>query len=229
MPKHRTLNHDFFKKWGREMAYVLGYIAADAAITIGKRGNHYLDIQSIDPELPKTVGQLLGANHAISRRKRKAKWHTVYRLQVGSKEIVSDLGHLGLVPRKTKRLILPRVPSQFFGDFVRGYFDGDGNVNWTVVKRKDRPGFARHLHVVFTSCSGEFLGMLHHRLREEFNLEGGSFHQAPGVFRLLYAGHDSLRLFKVMYRYPTAPSLKRKFEYFNTAVKKFVSKNNTGR
>lgn len=48
------------------MAYVLGYIAADGAITIGKRGNHYIDINSVDPELPAIVKRALRSNHKIT-------------------------------------------------------------------------------------------------------------------------------------------------------------------
>ncbi len=48
------------------MSYVLGYIAADGAITIGKRGNCFLDIQSIDKELIEIVKKDLRASHKIS-------------------------------------------------------------------------------------------------------------------------------------------------------------------
>src|SRR3989338_3081398 len=196
MPQYRTLNKDFFKQWSPEMAYVLGYIAADGAITIGKRGNHYLDVISTDRELPDLVQNLLRSNHKISVRDGNPKWKPRYRLQIGSKELVEDLAYIGIFPKKAKRLPMPNVPSEYFYHFVRGYFDGDGNVNFTVIKRKDRPSLAKHFHCVFTSCSIKFLNALHGRLREMAGLKGGSLYFSQNAHRLLYAGYDSMRLYR---------------------------------
>ena len=104
MPIFRTLNQDFFKKWSSQMAYLLGYIAADGTVSIGKRGNCYLAIESIDKELPSMLKKAMGAGHKISVFKRRKEWRTVYRLQIGSKTVVGDLKNLGIVPKKTKRL-----------------------------------------------------------------------------------------------------------------------------
>lgn len=51
MPIYKTKNENFFKKWTTEMAYVLGFVAADGCLTETKRGTHFLDLQSIDKEL----------------------------------------------------------------------------------------------------------------------------------------------------------------------------------
>jgi len=39
-----------------------------------------------------------------------------------------DLRKLGMKERKTKSLAVPAVPNAYLQEFVRGYFDGDGNV-----------------------------------------------------------------------------------------------------
>ena len=206
------------------MAYVLGYIAADGAITIGKHGNHYLDVISTDHELPDLVQNLLGSNHKISIRDGNPKWKPRYRLQIGSKELVEDLACIGIFQKKAKRLPMPNIPSQYFRHFVRGYFDGDGNVNFTIQKRKDRPSLGKHLHCVFTSCSKRFLQALMIRLMKEAGLQGGSLFFSQGAYRLAYAGHDSSLLYKFMYDKVRDIYLKRKQKYFTIAVHEFRGK-----
>lgn len=221
MPIFRTLNHDFFKKWSPQMTYFLGYIAADGAITIGKRGNCYLEVQSIDRELPYMLKKAMGAGHKVTEVNRGRARHLIYRLQVGSKKMVKDLAKVGIFPKKARRLILPVIPKQYFADFVRGYFDGDGNVNFTLVKRYDRPSYNKHLHTVFTSCSKKIINSLFKRLKEEIEMGGGSIHFASGAFRLLYAGYDSVKLFHFMYKSCPNLFLKRKYKYFKRAIQQF--------
>ena len=50
MPVFKSVNKDFFKKWSRDMAYVLGFFAADGYITVNKRGGQFwcIDIRDKD-------------------------------------------------------------------------------------------------------------------------------------------------------------------------------------
>ena len=51
MPIYKNKNDNFFKKWTPEMAYILGYFAADGTMIKNKRGAHYIEFQSTDKEL----------------------------------------------------------------------------------------------------------------------------------------------------------------------------------
>lgn len=229
MPIPRRVNHDFFKTWTPTMAYVLGYIAADGAITIGKRGNCYLDVCSIDAELIDIVKKALGSNHTIFvSTPRKKEWSIFYRLQVGSKRIVHDLGELGMTPRKADRMPFPNVPDNFLGDFLRGYFDGDGSVRFSIYRRQNRPSRTKTLRTVFTSCSERFLAALHFRLNDSFSIAGGSLCYYGNAYRLVYAGHDSIKLYKLMFPRKTVMCLQRKYKYFTIAVQQFAEKNYRG-
>ena len=58
-PMFRAVQHDFFKKWSSEMAYVLGFFAADGNLTIGKRGNYYLEFNSTDKDIIEKIRSFL--------------------------------------------------------------------------------------------------------------------------------------------------------------------------
>jgi len=43
MPIYKTKNENFFKKWTPEMAYVLGFFAADGSMVKNKRGACFIE------------------------------------------------------------------------------------------------------------------------------------------------------------------------------------------
>ena len=123
---------------------------------------------------------------------------SLYRLQIGSKKMCDDLRNIGLVERKVKRIRLPNIPRGRFSDFLRGYFDGDGNV-WVNYMNRKRKTPTLVIQTTFTSCSHGFLNSLKDKLKR-FNVKGGAiFKTQEGVFRLQYSVKDSLLLYELMY------------------------------
>lgn len=181
------------------MAYVLGFFAADGYVTKPKEGGGFwcLDIQ--DKEHIEKIKFVIGAEHKISTRKRIDG--TSYRLQIGSVEMCRDLRKLGFSERKTKRMTVPNVPKKYFNDFVRGYFDGDGNI-WMGEIHKDRKRKNRYvvLKLYFTSCSLDFLKGLHTRLCS-FGFTGGCIYTSKKkqFSRLQYSTVNALKLYDFMY------------------------------
>jgi intein-encoded DNA endonuclease-like protein len=198
MPMYRKVNKDFFKKWTPEMAYVLGFFAADGYITVNRRGGQFWSIQIIDKELLEQIQRVVGSEHKISRKVRLGNESIIYRMQIGSIEMCDDLRRLGMRERKTKSLVVPAVPNKYFSDFVRGYFDGDGNV-WVGLLNKDRGKPRLTIMTAFTSCSAEFLKQLLNKLFL-FGLQGGSiYHSKRNYSRLQFSKNDSLKLYDFMY------------------------------
>ena len=70
MPILKTKNENFFKKWSPEIAYVLGFFAADGNMTKNKRGAHFIEFQITDQDLLIKIKKLLGSNHKIGIRKK---------------------------------------------------------------------------------------------------------------------------------------------------------------
>ncbi len=183
------------------MAYVLGFFTADGSMTKNKRGAHFIEFQITDQDLLIKIKKLLGSNHKIGVRKKYIKWKTAYRLQIGSKTIFNDLLKLGLCPKKSKRIRLPAVPRKYLPHFVRGYFDGDGNVTVCTYKRKARNDkLTTVLQSGFTSGSKKFLLDLKNKLLKEKVVEGGTFYYSSNGWRLYFSINDSRQLYKYMYK-----------------------------
>ena len=215
-------NKHFFKNWSPEMAYVLGYFAADGCMFINPRGSHFIEFTSTDRELIEKVKKCLDSKHLLSvldRSKKNDHWKTRFRIQIGSKEMFNDLLKLGFVPNKSNQLQFPALPDNFLSDFVRGYFDGDGCVHHGFYKRKNRPTLQFVFSTNFVSGSRKFLEELHFKLQMLAGIEGGFMTNKQRGFQLTFAGNDSERLYKFMYDNPKNLFLTRKYNKFQEAFK----------
>lgn len=199
MPVYKKVNRDFFKKWTPDMAYVLGFFAADGYITVNRRGGQFWCIQITDKKLLEDIKYVIKSEHKISVRiGKKVNESDQYRMQIGSIEMCDDLRKLGFNERKTKRLSIPNIPSRYFCHFVRGYFDGDGNV-WIGNMHKKRKNSSMAIITMFTSCSNEFLRELQ-KVLKSFNINGGCVYKSKKNYsRLQYSTNNSLKLHDFMY------------------------------
>jgi len=224
MPIYKTKDENFFKKWTSEMAYVLGFIAADGSLIKNKRGACFIEIQSIDKEIIYKIKKVLHTNLKIGAYQSKhINYKKRYRLEIGSKEIFNDLLNLGLTPRKSKIIELPNIPKQYFAHFVRGYFDGDGNVTFGFYKKSDRKSKSPILSTRFVAGSKSILEKLKHKLKILFQLNG-SLYYSGNAWRLSYSTNDSKKIFRFMYRNNNIKHLiylERKYNIYKKAINYF--------
>jgi len=219
MPIFRTKNEDFFKKWSPEMAYVLGFFAADGTMIENKRGGHYIELEIADRRLLYKIRHILGSNNKITARKRNREWKIAYRLQIGSNVIFNDLLELGITPRKSKTIELPNVPNEYFRDFVRGYFDGDGHIAAGRYWRVDREKYQWECSTRFCSGSKKFLYQLHEALKPY--CRGGYIYDKNRGHELVFSRLDSFALFQFMYHNISSDVfLRRKFGSFRNVFEK---------
>jgi len=220
MPIHKKKNENFFKKWSPEMAYVLGFFTADGCMIKNNRGAHFIEFQITDKDLLLKIRRLLGSNHKIAERNRNKKWKIGYRLQIGSKIMFGDLLSLGMSQNKSKTIEFPIIPTEYLSSFVRGYFDGDGNVCAPKYKRIDRNGkLSMTLLSGFTSGSKNFLEKLHQKLKRFAGISRGTLHERSGAWRLYYSVNDSIRLYDFIYYDSRKLLLLRKKRIFEKYIK----------
>ncbi|PIR85572.1 hypothetical protein COU14_03560 [Candidatus Kaiserbacteria bacterium CG10_big_fil_rev_8_21_14_0_10_44_10] len=215
MSVQKKVNQNFFKEWTSEMAYVLGFFAADGNMVKSARGGHYFAFYGADREILVKMQEVMESNHKLS--KRSSSTGSVYRFQVGSKLMYEDLLGLGFSGNKASRMTAPTVPHHLIGDFVRGYFDGDGNV-WVGTINNKRATPTRVIQVSFTSGSRAFLIGLHLLLRQ-VGIKGGCIYSSKSAnfSRLQLSVNDALKLAEIMYNDGPKLFLKRKklrFEQF---------------
>ena len=214
-----VVNPDFFKTWSPEMAYVLGFFAADGYMIKNKRGGRFIDFYNNDLEILKKIQKVIRSNHKISSRLRDVNQATSYRIQIGSKSWFEDLTALGFMQGKSKVLEMPTISTKYLPHFVRGYFDGDGNIWSGHTHKLDRPHPTRVLAVMFTCGSKKFVATLQEQLKIFAKLKGGSITYHDRAYRLSYSTQDALRLYSYMYLPKSSLHLPRKkvrFEEFLT-------------
>ena len=130
------VNEDFFKCINtEEKAYILGFICADGHI---ERDRLNITVSIKDKDILEKIRKAMQSNHPIKEVKRTNPYNktdrrilTLVELMIGSVELVKPLFNMGLTTNKTYTLngdILKYVPKYLMRDFLRGYFDGDGNV-----------------------------------------------------------------------------------------------------
>ena len=199
MPVQRTLNKDFFKTWSSEMAYVLGYFAADGCMILNGRNSHYIEFTSTDKILIDIVQKAIVSNHKVSLRRRGGNTKDAYRLQIGSKTWYEDLSSLGFISNKSNVMVFPSVPIKYLGHFARGYFDGDGCVYFKSHFAKDRNKNRWIFQTLFTSGSYSFLYSLLQELRH-FGLYGGRISpKNKSGYDMVFSWKDSVALYHLMY------------------------------
>jgi hypothetical protein len=220
MPMLRTLNQDFFKVWSADMAYVLGYFAADGSMIKNGRGAHFIEFTSTDRILIDHVQKVTLSNHTVMERKRAENCKIAYRLQIGSKKWFQDLTRLGFTQHKSLNMKFPIIPEEYLGHFVRGYFDGDGCAYFKEHWAKDRQKYKWTFITLFTTGSLVFAEELHTILKN-YNIKGGHIsNKQKGGYDLVFSYYDSLALYRLMYH--TSPIstlyLPRKREKIERAI-----------
>ena len=122
-----AINDRFFNTWGRKSAYIVGLILADGNLSPSGRE---FSISSKDIELLEKAKRALESEQPI----RKINGKNLYMLSIGNKRMVNDLEKIGITQNKSKTLTMPDVPDEYFFDFLRGYIDGDGMIDYRHKK-----------------------------------------------------------------------------------------------
>lgn len=223
-----SVDEAFFEKWSKDMAYVLGFFAADGCLTKNsKRKNYYVQFVSTDLDVLEKIKKAMRANQKITEKVQPRTGlitKQAFQIQIGSKKLFYDLIHMGLTPRKSKTIKLPAVPDEYFSNFLRGYFDGDGYSNFCSYFAKDRKRRRCVMMSGFSSGSKVFLESLKKELSRLANTKGGTLCPHNNNFALSFSIHDTRKLFDFMYNdLGNRIFLERKYLKFKSDINKYGS------
>lgn len=118
------VNKDYFNTNSSDVWYIAGFIAADG--NIAKYSN------SLDIQLSQKDAGLLNIIAEKLSFTGKVKLFTTQhgdehcRLTITDKDLIDSLLRFNITRNKTFTYSIPSIPSEYVGDFLRGYFDGDG-------------------------------------------------------------------------------------------------------
>src|SRR3989338_8341238 len=110
-------------KWSPDFAYAIGLIATDGCISNRK----IINLTSKDLELIKKFLFALQVKSKIGRKSSGSSTEKKYFVvQMGDVLFCRFLEAIGLTANKTKTIGVVNIPDEYFFDFLRGHFDGDG-------------------------------------------------------------------------------------------------------
>ncbi|OJD98134.1 endonuclease [Bacillus cereus] len=188
------ITEDYFKTWSNNMAYILGFIAADGVI---QKENQCVSISQKESYILEDIKKELKTNQPLYQNKKTG----VYRLNINSKTIKDDLMNIhGIMPCKSFNIEFPFVPEEYLHHFVRGYFDGDGYVKYETYT------------VNFVGGSYNFMNSLHQILQNR-NLRADLLNQNKH-YRVILSGRKLIQLFSNWIYKDKDIYLHRKYEVF---------------
>lgn len=205
------VNFDYFKTWSHNMAYILGLIYSDGNVC---KGRLKIALKSTDIKLLKKIKEEMQYEGEIHIRNAKCKGKNFESavLCISSIDICEDLYKLGVMENKSLKIEFPNVSEEYFMDFIRGFFDGDGSIEI----KKDTKSY--QLRTRFCSGSEKFLMQIMNELkRYGFKNKNVYNKKDSKCCEIAYSTNESLLLYNLMYS-ENCICLDRKFNKFKEGI-----------
>ena len=180
--------------WSPKFAYAIGLLTADGCLL--NDGRH-IDFTSKDFEQVEMFKKCLGLRVKIGI-KHSGTGKPYHRVQFGDVLFYKFLESIGISPAKSKTISRVLVPDEYFCDFLRGYFDGDGctySYNDPIFPKSYR------FYLSFISASPTYIHWLRAKIEQFVGVKGHlDTHRSPQYIQLKYAKKEALVLCKYLYQ-----------------------------
>ena len=207
------VNDDFFSIESSNLAYLLGFLASDG--TVSKERNEIaLGLSSIDREILEKFHDVIGGrpidDYITSDGFQVSKWSFT------SQEAKQRLEKYSIVPNKTKILKPPyQLDKKYWIDYIRGYFDGDGSVNYLASNKA--------LRWQICSATKEVLEWIVDFLYNEYHIPKVNIYSQPrkniSLYYFQYSTNATRMIYNILYT-PNTWYLKRKKDKFEEILEK---------
>jgi len=192
-PKPRIIS----TQWSPDLAYAVGPIATDGYLSSPSHG-HLIDLTSKDPEQLTNFSKCIGLKLKHGKKSSGFSQKQYWRVQFKSVLFHNFLTSIGLSQAKSTTLGDVSVPQEYFFDFLRGVFDGDGYSHsyWDL---RWRSSFM--YYVCFSSSSRLFLDWLRMSINTHLGVNGHMTFTKKGghCYQLKYAKREGLQILRRMY------------------------------
>lgn len=123
----KSVNHDYFSNPSSNMAWMLGFLAADGCVS-KSRNQIVINLSRTDRNILEIIKEEIQIENNICDYENKDGF-LCSSLSWTSQKQKEDLKKYNIVPAKTLILKPPyELPKEFWIDYIRGYFDGDGTI-----------------------------------------------------------------------------------------------------
>ena len=194
-----------------DKAYILGLIAADGSVYSNKVE---ISLAEKDLEILEKIKVFLGQAINIKTKvdKRPNRQNTK-RIFLYSKYIREVLNTYGLNNNKTFTLKFPNyICNKLIPHFIRGYFDGDGNISIHHQKNRTSPVVAFQLISTEDFCIGcqSYFKTLDIK---------SSYYKEGNIFRFkIYGIKNNKKVFNILYSQANNLYLSRKYNKFKSLL-----------
>ncbi len=192
-------------EWSPNFAYAIGLLVSDG--NLSPDGRHIV-FTSKDIEQLENFMVALDIKIFIGSSVSGYKQNKTPRIQFGDVLFYNFLLSIGLMPNKSEIIGKIVIPPEYFFDFLRGSFDGDGSTN-SYIDPRWKSSFM--FYTAFASASKRHIGWLQAEIYSRLKIKG---HISKAVknsaFQLRYAKADSRLLWKKMYHAEQVLCLTRK-------------------
>lgn len=135
------VNDNYFSQWSPQMAYWLGFLAADGSVS-DKNNSLTLILKESDKcaiEQFKKDLEFNGVVHTYTN-KAKGKSYLSCGVTITSAQIKQDLSCFNIIPRKSLLCcsFISTIPEKYKKPFIVRFFDGDGHIG-EVTKKSRSP------------------------------------------------------------------------------------------
>lgn len=191
-------------EWSADFAYAIGLLASDGCLS----GGRHIILVSKDIEQLQNFMKALNIAVPIGETKSGHNDNVSLRIQFSDVLFYQFLENIGLMSNKSKIIGKVKVPSQYFFDFLRGSFDGDG-CTYSYWDPRWKSSFM--FYTTFVSASATHISWIRDEIYKKLRVYGhltGDGRRT--VFQLKYAKTDSEKVLNGMYYSKGVRCLSRK-------------------
>lgn len=209
-------NSDYFKVESHNMAYILGFIAADGTIT-KKENSIKITLAKKDREILEKIKEEIGIGPKI-KDATTSKGHDISTLNWTEESHKKDLAKYTIIPEKTFKLKPPyQLNRKYWIDYIRGYFDGDGSIN--LIKSSRGNGALRWQ---VCSATKEILDFIVDFFYEEYGIDKVNVqmqYRKKPLYYIQYSNTSTRKIYKILYT-QNSLFLKRKKDHFEEIIER---------
>lgn len=211
-------NKEYFSKESSNMAWLLGFLAADGYIS---KSDNAISIALCD--IDREILERIKTEVEIENKIRDYEDHRGYKnseLRWACAQHKQELAKYSIIPNKTFQLKPPYLLSKkYWIDYIRGYFDGDGSVNFISANGKKK--YTARWQVC--SATTEILQFILDTF-EEYGIPPVSIQKQDRKGHILYciqySTNSTKKIYDILYNTSSTLFLQRKKDHFEEIIKK---------